>query len=86
MAAPFFTQRLGLRVIAQLVRDQQRRDRFRQARDMLGDIDERDREIARRVQDRQAERADQHDIAGGGTAALPERDRPMPAARSSARR
>ncbi len=43
---------------------------------MLGDIDEGDRQIARCVQNRQAERADQHDIAGGGTAALPECDGP----------
>ena len=69
-------QRLGLGMIAQLVRQQQRRDRFGQPRDMLGDIDQRHREIARGIQDREAERADQHDVAGGGAAALPQHDDP----------
>ena len=59
-------QRLGLGVIAQLMRLQQRRDRFRQPGDMLGDVDQRHREIARGIQDREAERADQHHVAGGG--------------------
>ena len=76
MAAPLLHQRLGLRVVAQLVRLQQGRDRLGQPGDMLGDVDQRDREIARRVQDGKAERADQHDVAGGGAAALPQRDRP----------
>ena len=58
------------------MRQQQRRDRLRQARDMLGDVDQRHREIARGTQDREAERADQHHVAGGGRAALPERDGP----------
>ena len=76
IAAPLAHQRLGLGVIAQLMRQQQRRDRFGQPRDMLGDVDQRDREIARGVQDGKAERADQHDVAGGGAALLPEPDRP----------
>ena len=49
-AAP--DQRRRLRMIAQLVRHQQRRQRLRQARDMLRDVDERHREIARGVQHR----------------------------------
>ena len=53
-----------------------RRQRFRQARHVLGHVDQRDRQIARRMQDRKPERADQHDVAGGDLAALPERDRP----------
>ena len=69
MAAPLLHQRLGLRMIAQFVRQQQRRDRFRQPRDMLGDVDQRHREIARGAQNGKAERADQHDVAGGGAAA-----------------
>ena len=65
-------QRLGLRVVAQLMRHQQRRDRLGQPRDMLGDVDQRDREIARGVEDGEAERADQHHVAGGGAALLPQ--------------
>ena len=67
-------RRLGM--VAQFVRHQQRRQRLRQARDMLGDVDQRHREIARRVQHRDSQRADQHDVAGRGGAALPEHDRP----------
>ena len=78
-------QRLGFGVIAQFMRLQQRRDRFRHPRDMLGDVDQRDGEIARRIQDGKAERADQHDVAGGGAALLPELDAPRRAARRSAR-
>ena len=76
MAAPDLHQRLGFGMVAQLVRQQQRGDRFGQPRDMLGDIDQRHRQIARRTQNGKTERADQHDIAGGGAAALPEHDRP----------
>jgi len=63
-------------VIAQFVRQKQCRDRFRQAGDVLGDVDERNGEIARGVENRKAERAHQNDIAGGGAALLPEPDRP----------
>ena len=63
-------------MVAQLVRHQQRRQRLRQPRHVLGDVDQRHREIARRVQHRQPERAGEHDVAGGGLAVLPQHDRP----------
>ena len=63
-------------MVAQFVRKQQRGDRFGQPGDMLGDIDQRHREIARGVQNRKPERADQHDVAGGRRAALPKHDDP----------
>ena len=59
------------------MRLQQRRDRLREPGRVLGDVDQRDRKVARRVQDGKAERADQHHVAGRRTAALPERDRPV---------
>ena len=43
-------QRRRLGMIAQLVRHQQRRQCLREARDMLRDVDQRHREIARGVQ------------------------------------
>ena len=85
IAAPLSDQRFGLGVVAQFVRQQQRSDGFGQAGDMLGDVDQRHREIARRSEDGKAERADQHDVAGGGAAALPEHDGPGQQARSSTR-
>ena len=69
-------QRLGRGVIAQLVRHQQRCDGFGQPRDVLGDIDQGDREITGGTEDREAERADQDDVTGGRLAVLPQRDRP----------
>ena len=51
-AAP--DQRLGLGMVAQFVRHQERRQRLRQARDMLGDVDQRHGEVARRVQHRKS--------------------------------
>ena len=47
-------ERRRLRMVAQLVRHQQRRHRLGEARDVLGDVDQRHREIARRVQDRRS--------------------------------
>ena len=67
-------------MIAQVVRLQQRRDRLRQPRDVLGDVDQCDREVARGMQDGKAERADQHHVARGGGAALPQRDGPASSA------
>ena len=69
-------QRHRLGVIAQLVRHQQRFERFGKARQMLDHVDQRDREIARRMQHRETERAGEHHIAGRDRAAVPERDRP----------
>ena len=64
-------------MVAQFVRLQQRRDRLRKPGDVLGDVDQRDREVAGRVKNGKPERADQHHVAGGGAAGLPERDRPV---------
>jgi len=69
-------QRLGLRMVAQLMWKQQRSNRFGQAGEMLGNIDQRHGEIARGTQDAKSQRADQHDVAGAGAAALPKHDRP----------
>ncbi|MGY3037655.1 hypothetical protein ACVIIV_006825 [Bradyrhizobium sp. USDA 4354] len=69
-------QRLGLGVIAQLVRHQQRGDRLGQPCDVLGDVDQRHCEIARGAQDGDAKRTDQYDVTGRRLALLPERDRP----------
>ena len=56
---------------------QQGRDRLREPGDMLGDVDQRYRKVAGRVQDGKAKRADQDHVAGRGAASLPERDRPV---------
>ena len=69
-------QRLGLRMVLQFVRQQQGGNGFGQPGDMLGDVDQRHRQIARCAQNGNSQRADQHDIAGGGRAALPQHDRP----------
>ncbi|MGY3360745.1 hypothetical protein ACVWZK_007408 [Bradyrhizobium sp. GM0.4] len=69
-------QRLGLGVVAQFMRHQQRGDRLGQPGNVLGDVDQRHREIARRIQNGETESADQHDVAGGRPAILPEHDRP----------
>ena len=63
-------------MVAQFVRQQQGGDSFGQPCDMLGNIDQRHREIARGAQNRKPQRTDQHDVAGRGAAALPEHDRP----------
>ena len=65
-----------LRVVAQLVRDQQRRERFRKAGHVLGHIDQSHREVPGGMQDRQAQRADQHHLSGRGAAVLPQHERP----------
>ena len=69
-------QRLGFRMVAQLVWQQQGGNRFGQTRDMLGDVDQRHRKIARRTQDRKPQGTNQYHVTGGGVAALPKRDRP----------
>ena len=43
---------------------------------MLGDIDQRHSKVARRIEDREAQRADQDDVAGGRGTALPKCDCP----------
>ena len=43
---------------------------------MLSDIDQRDRQITRRIEDRKAERADENDVTGCRAAALPKADSP----------
>ena len=57
-------ERLRLGMVAQFVRHQQRRHRLGKARDVLGDVDQRHREIARRAQHRNRKRAGEHDVAG----------------------
>ena len=59
-------QRHGLGMVAQVVRLQQGGDRLGQPRHVLRDVDQRHREIARGMQHREAQRADQHDVAGAG--------------------
>jgi len=66
----------GRRVVAQLVRDEQRGQRLRQPRHVLGHIDQRDREIAGGVQHRKPEGADQHHVARACGALLPQPDGP----------
>ena len=73
-AAPH--QRFGFRMIAQFVRQEQRRNRLGEPRHMLGDVDERHGQISRGIENGQAERTDQHDVAGRGSALLPEHDDP----------
>ena len=63
-------------MVSQFVRRQQGPKRLGKPRHVLGDVDQRHGEIARRAQHRQAERAHQHDIAGRRPPRLPERDRP----------
>jgi hypothetical protein len=62
--------------VAQLVRDEQRPQRFGQPCHVLGHVDERDREIAGGVQNGESKGADQDDLAGACLAALPQHDRP----------
>ena len=50
--------------------------RFGEPRHVLGDVDQRHGEIARRAEHREAERADQHDVARRRPSRLPEQDRP----------
>ena len=73
-AAPNQRRRVGM--IAQVVRDQQHRQRFRQSRNMLRNVDQRHGKIARSMQDRNGKRANQHDVAGRGRVLLPKHDRP----------
>ena len=63
-------------MVTQMMRHQQRSQRLRKARQMLRNVDQRDGEIPRRVQDRKPERTHQHHIARGRGAVLPKHDRP----------
>ncbi len=58
------------------MRLEQRLHRFCQTRDVLRDIDERDGEVARAVENRETQRADQHDMAGGSPSLRPQPQRP----------
>ncbi len=73
-AAPHQRRRFGM--VAQFVRHQQRRQRFREPGDVLGDVDQRHGEVAGRLQHGNAERAGEHHVARGGRALLPQQDRP----------
>jgi hypothetical protein len=63
-------------MVAQRVRHQQRRQRIRQPGHVLGHVDERDRQIAGAMQDLEAEGADQHHLARGRRAVLPQHNGP----------
>jgi len=54
------------------MRNEQGRQRLREARHVLGDVDQGHGEIARGVQNRKAQGADQNDIAGRCRSALPQ--------------
>ena len=70
-------QRLGLGMVAQFMRLQQRCDRFRQPGDMLGDVDQRDREIARRDAGWKGRACRPAPRRRWWRGLLPERDRPV---------
>jgi hypothetical protein len=56
------------------VRDEQGRKRLREPCHVLGDIEERDGEIARGMQHGEAESSDKNDVARGRCAGLPQKD------------
>jgi hypothetical protein len=58
------------------VRQQQGADRFVQAGNVLGEVDQGDGEVARAVQDGEGERGDEDEVADAGVAVLPEGDAP----------
>src|SRR5712692_11363641 len=66
----------SLRVVAQIMWDEQGLKSLRQARHVLDHVDERDRKVACRVQHRKPERARKHDVASGDSALLPKGDGP----------
>jgi hypothetical protein len=66
----------GVRAVGHAVRFQQCAHRFGETRDVLRDVDEGDGEVTRAVQDGEAERADQHDVAGRSPAVVPQPQRP----------
>src|SRR5262249_52737597 len=63
-------QRGRLRMIAQAVRNEKRGERLREARQMLGDVHQRHRQIPRRVQDGKTQRANQDHVPRGRRALL----------------
>ena len=63
-------------MVLQFVRQQQGGNGFGQPGNVLGDIDQCHRQIPRCTQNGKPQCTDQHDIAGGGIAALPQDDRP----------
>ena len=74
--APAIVERRRRRVVAQGVGNEDRRDGFRQAGHVLGHVDDRHREIPRRVQDGEAEGGDEHDITRARFPAAPQKNRP----------
>ncbi len=66
----------GLRMILQLVRSEERRQRLRQTRDMLDHIDEGNGEVTRRMQNAEAERRHEDHVTRRCFALVPEHDRP----------
>ena len=58
-------------MVAQVMRNEQGGERLGEACQVLGNVHQGDGQIPRRMQDREAERAHQHDISGRGGAVLP---------------
>ena len=58
------------------MRGEQRRDRLVQPGDMLGQIDQRDGQVAAAVQDAEGQGGDQHEVADLGLTVLPQKDAP----------
>ena len=79
-------QRDGAGMVAQSLRHEERLECLGEAGDVLGYIDERDGEIAGRMQDGHSKRAGQNDIPGRDSAVLPQHDRPRQQADGQAHR
>ncbi len=75
-AAAMPLQRRGRGHVAESMRHEQGCDRFFEPRHVLGRIDQRDGEIARRMQNAEAQGTDEHDIAGRDQIVLPQQHRP----------
>ena len=69
-------QGAGVGIVRQFMRDQQNADGLFQSRQILDHVHQRDREIARTVQDGEAKRDDQHQIARRSLPAFPHQDAP----------
>ena len=63
-------------MIAELVRYEERRERFGEACHVLSHIDQGDRQVARCMENANSKGADQHDVAGCRRSALPQEDGP----------
>ena len=80
--APALRHEFGrVRAVRHAVRLEQRLHGFGKTRDVLRHIDERHRQVARAVQDRETERADEHDVAGSSATIATTATAPSRAAR-----